>query len=815
MESSLDAREMAAGVETEYDLPDLAKLARAIDRDDTSEAFARIRSVCVLPEMCASLCPGLSVSMPVAANPDDGTPVATLRDVYAGVARQAREKGLTRLTLPTAPTGNQVAIVGGGPAGISCAISLLEQGHEVTLYERGHQVGGVPQLLIRNSRYPGAQREIDAILQPGLQADRLHVMLGHTLGETLTLLTLRSEYDAVLVAAGLWEEHSLGCAKGVIGGLSFLADAKSGQRRSMPPRVVVLAGGDSAMDAAAVANELGASELTIIFDGKLADMHWHMPETWFNESGARCMDCTRVIAYNTDESDRLVSIKTADANSATEQLLPTDLVIESMGLGMDETIREACTTERDGVFTAGAVINGGASVGKCVAEGMQAATQIDQFLQKGKNTRTLSTSPADHEETSFILLESCPKLDCGRSTLPEETISRLESIIAERYPYRLVEESVAEHLHWTALFIDGMDFLSMGKGIDPIMSKAGALAECAEWMSSLETAAMAGFTIAHQDDLPARLDIADLVSHVEVAEDHVLESIKNSDAAHYWVDGFSLIDEKPLKVPIDFVRQINAPNGLASGNRIEEAIVHATNEIFERRALITVLRNRMVMPTMDPESIDNDIIQSQLAFIQDRGIEVTLKDLSFGGELPCVGAYFLDPNIPDTHQFRQFFKVGSSFNAEDALIRTFTEYTQGRRLDEFIDDDPKAQARVLEHDFRRLKSIPDDGDNFLSTFLFGFIPFRNAEFLREGECVPFPQNRGYEDCLEDIEACKSICKTLERDYIIVDCTDPDIGFPVAQVIIPGYSDILPYHPASSRVLFENWTRNGAIRSYDL
>ena len=54
---------------------------------------------------------------------------------------------------------------------------------------------------------------------------------------------------------------------------------------------------------------------------------------------------------------------------------------------------------------------------------------------------------------------------------------------------------------------------------------------------------------------------------------------------------------------------------------------------------------------------------------------------------------------------------------------------------------------------------------------------------------------------------------MGKDYIAVDLTDPEIGFPVAQVIIPGYSDVLPFHPADSRGLFQRWTRTEVLNSY--
>lgn len=411
-------------------------------------------------------------------------------------------------------------------------------------------------------------------------------------------------------------------------------------------------------------------------------------------------------------------------------------------------------------------------------------------------------------------LASAKKLAYGRCEEPENTIRRLEPVIRRLHEYTLVEEKVSERLYWSALFIDELEFRSMGKGVSAAFSKAGALAEAAEWLTARQPGALPGYVPGSQDDVENPLKIEDLLSHVSTATDPVLQKVKQSDGAQHWADGSSLLDGRPLKVPIQFIRRINGPNGLASGNRLEEAIVHATNEIFERRAHATVLKNRMVMPTIDPDTIEDPVIGEQIRFIRDQGIEVTVKDLSFGGVLPCVGAYFCDPNVPDTHQFHHFFKVGASFNTKDALSRVFTEYTQGRRVDEFIDGSREEQERILNYDFRSLACIDDDGDNLLSSFLFGFVPFTHAPFLTEGELVPFDPGECFDDCLQDIGRAADICRMLGKDYLAVDFTDPKIGFPVVQVIIPGYSDVLPYHPASSRILFRDITRQTVIDSYE-
>lgn len=415
-------------------------------------------------------------------------------------------------------------------------------------------------------------------------------------------------------------------------------------------------------------------------------------------------------------------------------------------------------------------------------------------------------------------LQSRIKIAHGRCIAPSETIARLESLIRPRYEYWLHEEAVADHFHWTAMFIDGLDFRSMGKGISAEYSLAGALAEGAEWLTAREVGDLPGYTGARQRDVRNALPIEDLVRHVATATPPVIEQIRALDSAWHWVDGYSFCNEREIKVPIEYVREISGPNGKATGNFLEEAIVHATNEIFERRAHITVLRNRMIVPTIDIETIEHPVIRNQIAFIRGKGIDVTIKDLSFGGVLPCIGVYFRDRNIPDDYQFHHFFKVGASFDREEALIRTFTEYTQGRRQNEFIDSealDREAQlSQLLNHDFRSIKTQEDDCDNFLSSFMFGFVPYRNAEFLTSGEIVPFDCGPQYTDCLDDIAHAREICGTLGKDYIIVDLTHPEIGFPVAQVIIPGYSDVLPFHPANSHGLFRRPTRSEVLKSYE-
>ncbi|MCX6997767.1 MAG: YcaO-like family protein, partial [Kiritimatiellaeota bacterium] len=315
-----------------------------------------------------------------------------------------------------------------------------------------------------------------------------------------------------------------------------------------------------------------------------------------------------------------------------------------------------------------------------------------------------------------------------------------------------------------------------------------------------------GYVQTRQQDIANPLRIEDLLVHVSTATPSVIRRVQDSDLARHWVDAQSLLTGQTLKVPLAYIHGISGTNGLAAGNRLEEAIVQATHEVFERRAAITVLRHKLIMPTFDLTTIENPIIRRQLEELQALGIEIFIKDFSFGGVLPCVGVYFINHHVPQDLQLHHILNVGTSFDREEAVMRACTEFAQGRKFQQ--------TNGPLRDDFERLKCLGDDSDHFLALFKFGYISYTHADFLKAGEVLPFDRGPVFTDCLDEIEQAKSIFRQLGRDYLVVELTDPRLGFPVAQVVVPGYSDILPYHPRSSEVLFRGWTRNDIVGYYD-
>jgi ribosomal protein S12 methylthiotransferase accessory factor len=344
----------------------------------------------------------------------------------------------------------------------------------------------------------------------------------------------------------------------------------------------------------------------------------------------------------------------------------------------------------------------------------------------------------------------------------------------------------------------------MGRGASPLLCRISTLAEVVEWRALRRRRALPGYRRSHQDAVPGALRIEDLLAHIATAGPDALRRIKAGESAQHWVDGFSLLHNHAVPVPLEYIHGLSGTNGLAAGNRIEEAIVQGACEVFERRAAITVVKNRLVVPTFDAATIRHPVLLRQLEALRAAGVEVVLKDLSFGGALPCVGAYFVRPGLPEERQAHHLFKAAASFDREAALMSCLTEFAQVARLGE--------GGRGLGRDDERLLAR-DEADNFLPLFWFGYVPYRRAEFLRAGEVIPFVPDAVTGDLLEDIRHAGEICRMLDKDLIAVDLTDPAIGFPVVQVVIPGYSDILPYHPAASPVLFEGWTRHQVMGSW--
>ncbi|SDF59343.1 FAD-dependent oxidoreductase [Sporolituus thermophilus] len=193
-------------------------------------------------------------------------------------------KALTHPTLKPGPaTGKKVAVVGAGPAGLAAAYFLARLGHKVTVYEKNDAAGGMAAYGIPAYRLPRTvlAAEVAAIIALGVE-----LKTGQALGREITLAGLKEQYDAVLLAIGAGASRRLGIPgedlPGVMPALAFLHQAATGGAVEVGRRVLVVGGGNVAVDAARTARRLGAEQV----DMMCVEDRFEMPATVHEIAGA-------------------------------------------------------------------------------------------------------------------------------------------------------------------------------------------------------------------------------------------------------------------------------------------------------------------------------------------------------------------------------------------------------------------------------------------------------------------------------------------------------------------------------------------------
>ncbi|MBO5460320.1 MAG: FAD-dependent oxidoreductase [Ruminococcus sp.] len=171
-------------------------------------------------------------------------------------------------------TGKKVAVVGGGPGGLSSAYYLQLMGHQVTVFETLPKLGGMLRYGIPNYRLPKERldKDIEAILETGVKVE-----FEKRIGKDITIQSLRKEYDAVLIAIGASTDKKLGMegedADGVVSAVKFLRDVGFGTCEDLTGQeVAVIGGGNVSMDAVRTAKRLGAKKVSCIYRRRQCDM---------------------------------------------------------------------------------------------------------------------------------------------------------------------------------------------------------------------------------------------------------------------------------------------------------------------------------------------------------------------------------------------------------------------------------------------------------------------------------------------------------------------------------------------------------------
>ncbi|MBM7711707.1 NADPH-dependent glutamate synthase [Enterococcus xiangfangensis] len=322
----------------------------------------------------------------------------------------------------------RVAVIGSGPSGLTAAGDLVKLGYDVTVYEALHAAGGVLTYGIPEFRLPKrvVKQEIERIIAQGVKIETNVVV-----GKTITMDEIMADFDACYLSVGAGAPKFQGIKgtslNGVYSSSEYLTRVNLMHGYQFPiydtpvqksTNVVVIGGGNVAMDAARSAKRLGVEKVSIVYRRSLeelparqeeyhhsveegVDYHWLSNPIEYIDDGAgrlRAVKCVQMELGEPDESGRRRPIVIPDS----EFIIEADTVIEAIGQGANKVLldtfpelalnqwgyieadEETCATSIPGFFAGGDIVTGAATVILAMGAGKIAATEIDRYVQQTK-----------------------------------------------------------------------------------------------------------------------------------------------------------------------------------------------------------------------------------------------------------------------------------------------------------------------------------------------------------------------------------------------------------------------------------------------
>ncbi len=377
---------------------DIQGFVAAISKERNDEALEILLNTTPLPGVCGRVCPAPCMD---SCNRHLFDESVQIRDLE----RHAADRG--RLPLPTPLWRDEsVAVIGSGPAGLSAAYHLARFGYPVTIFEGGDELGGLLRTGIPEYRLPRTvlDREIDFILRHGVRA-----VTGRYVDRS-QLLALTLKFDAVFVASGLQEMRTMNLghveSDVVLQGIDFLDRVRTGNISLDGKRVVVIGGGNTAIDAARSALRVGARRVRVLYRRSRDEMpaipeeieealeervsleELVLPVRLRREAREAVLTCARMRLGEPDESGRPQPIM--ETSEDREFDVPCDVVILALGQTADLTIlpegsevheaHELLGLSQSPIFVGGDLATNEGTVAAAIGSGRRAALQIHHTL---------------------------------------------------------------------------------------------------------------------------------------------------------------------------------------------------------------------------------------------------------------------------------------------------------------------------------------------------------------------------------------------------------------------------------------------------
>ena len=399
---------------------DIPKFINQFLDGEEKAAYETLREANIFPEVCAWLCPVEQQCEGHCLQSFIGDGPLPIAEIQRYLAEQANKNGWSKLRIPKETTGKNVAIIGAGPAGLSCAAKLLEAGHTVTVFDASTEFGGMIASVIPTDRQSNSLRNEIAAIFADVPKERMIMRLGKELNADFNLDDIIEEgFDAVFIGMGLPKSVSIGGKDGNIDGLwsamEFLSAArKPGKLNLKGQTVAAIGGGNTAMDVATTAKHLGAKDVYVIYRRSFKEMPaWSAERDRAINEGVHFLILTQPIGFNSTNG-KLTGIKVCPTRlgepdksgrrrpetvESSAYVLDMDIVVEAIGQEPLENIGEilpgvelhnslirtekgTLATSRPGVYAGGDIVTGGATVILAAGAGKKAARAMHKYLME-------------------------------------------------------------------------------------------------------------------------------------------------------------------------------------------------------------------------------------------------------------------------------------------------------------------------------------------------------------------------------------------------------------------------------------------------